>query len=286
MKRHLEAAAILLVLLLGISACSGESTEQQWQEPYDLGVRYLSEGNYEEAIIAFTAAIEIDPKQPDAYIGASEAYMAMGDTEAAISVLEEGLAETNNEEIQNRLDEIMSANDSADGEEVRQFPLTYQMIDSGGIVPEVEDIYYEVYTINGVINQEMNSTSTRWVDGMTEETLFGSVIVDLVQQQYNGTYYINTYFEEDEISQRVEDCVQYIYGIENGQFSNYEEMLQIYGNDDRAGGNTSLWLDSNEWYIGVQVFDAEGDQLGYAFFSLGTDEEIQNIKEFGMLRIS
>ena len=284
-KGLMRVTALLLVLLC-LSGCKFQRTEQQWQEQYDLGVRYLSDGNYEEAIIAFTAAIEIDPKQPDAYIGASEAYMAMGDTEAAISVLEEGLAEMNNEEIQNRLDEIMSANDSADGEEVRQFPLTYQMIDSGGIVPEVEDIYYEVYTINGVINQEMNSTSTRWVDGMTEETLFGSVIVDLVQQQYNGTYYVNTYFEEDEISQRVEDCVQYIYGIENGQFSNYEEMLQIYGNDDRAGGNTSLWLDSNEWYIGVQVFDEAGNQLGHAFFSLGTDEEIQNIKEFGMLRIS
>ena len=66
----------------------------------------------------------------------------------------------------------MSANDSADGEEVRQFPLTYQMIDSGGIVPEVEDIYYEVYTTNGVIDQEMNSSSTSWLDGMIEETLF------------------------------------------------------------------------------------------------------------------
>lgn len=277
---------IWLIICMMLSSCGVQSTESAWQEQYDLGVRYLSDGNYEEAIIAFTAAIEIDPKQPDAYIGASEAYMAMGDTEAAISILEEGLAETNNEKIQNRLDEIMSANDSADGEEVRQFPLTYQMIDSGGIVPEVEDIYYEVYTTNGAIDQEMNSTSTRWVDGMTEETLFGSVIVDLVQQQYKGTYYVNTYFEEDEISQRVEDCVQYIYGIENGQFSNYEEMLQIYGNDDRAGGNTSLWLDSDEWYIGVQVFDEAGNQLGHAFFSLGTDEEIQNIKEFGMLRIS
>lgn len=212
--------------------------------------------------------------------------MEMDNIEAAISILEAGLAETDSEEIQNRLDEIMSANDSADGEEVRQFPLTYQMIDSGGIVPEVEDIYYEVYTTNGVIDQEMNSSSTSWLDGMIEETLFGSVIVNLSQQQYNGTYYVDSYFKKNEVSQRVEDCAQYIYGIENGQFSNYEEMLQIYGNDDRTGGSTSLWIDSNEWYIGVQVFDEAGDQLGHAFFSLGTDEEIQNIKEFGMLRIS
>ena len=282
MKRFILA---ILICAVSLTSCS-QGVEEQWKEQYDLGVRYLSEGNYEEAIIAFTAAVEIDPIQPEAYLKISEAYMEMDNIEAAIYILEAGLAETDSGEIQNRIDEIMSANDRVDGEDVRQFPLTYQMIDSGGIVPEVEDIYYEIYTTNGVIDQEMNSTCTHWLDGMVEETLFGSVIVTLSPQQYNGTYYVNTYFEENEISQRVEECTQYIYGIENGQFSNYEEMLQIYGNDDYAGGNTSLWLDSNEWYIGVEVFDAAGDQIGHAFFALGTDEEIQNIKDFGMLRIS
>ena len=282
---HYKMTAMLCALILLLSACA-QSTEAQWQEQYDLGVRYLSEGNYEEAIIAFSAAIEIDPKQPDAYIGASEAYVGIDDTEAAISILEQGLAETNSEAIRDRLDEIKPTNNGTDESGVRKFPLAYQMIDSGGIVPEVEEIYYEVYTTNGVIDQEMNSTSTHGRNGMIEETLFGSVIVDLVPQQYSGTYYVYTYFDEDETSQRVEECTQYIYGIENGQFSNYEEMLQIYGNIDRGGGGSTLWFDSNEWYIGVEVFDAAGDQIGHAFFSLGTDEEIQNIKEFGILRVS
>ena len=35
------------------------------QTQYALSVRFLSEGNYQEAVLAFTAAIEIDPKQPD-----------------------------------------------------------------------------------------------------------------------------------------------------------------------------------------------------------------------------
>jgi len=56
-----------------------------WQEQYDLGVRYLSEGNYEEAIIAFTAAIEIDPKQAPAYVGRGNAYVGSGETEANIA---------------------------------------------------------------------------------------------------------------------------------------------------------------------------------------------------------
>lgn len=45
-----------------------------------MGVRYLSEGNYEEAIIAFTAAIEIDPKQAPAYVGRGDAYVGIAET--------------------------------------------------------------------------------------------------------------------------------------------------------------------------------------------------------------
>ena len=70
-----------------LSACGNHVGPQDepdvptWQEQYDLGVRYLSEGNYEEAVIAFTAAIEIDPKRAEAYVGRGDAYVASGETE-------------------------------------------------------------------------------------------------------------------------------------------------------------------------------------------------------------
>ena len=70
---------LTIVLVLGLCAC-GQSAQAKWQEQYDLGVRYLSEGNYEEAIIAFTAAIEIDPKRPEAYVGRGGAYIGSGET--------------------------------------------------------------------------------------------------------------------------------------------------------------------------------------------------------------
>jgi len=73
---------LLIFLTLLLPACTAAQPEDAevssqgptWQEQYDLGVRYLSEGNYEEAILAFTAAIEIDPKQAPAYIGRGDAY--------------------------------------------------------------------------------------------------------------------------------------------------------------------------------------------------------------------
>ena len=94
---------IILVALCVLCSCGQQSPT--WQEQYDLGIRYLSEGNYEEAIIAFTAAIEIDPKRVDAYLALSELYMDQEDYEAAVKILEQGLSNTDDSSIQVRLDE-------------------------------------------------------------------------------------------------------------------------------------------------------------------------------------
>ena len=51
-----------------------------WQDQYDLGLRYLSEGSYEEAVLAFTAAIDIDPKRAEAYVGRGDAYVGWAGT--------------------------------------------------------------------------------------------------------------------------------------------------------------------------------------------------------------
>lgn len=95
---------LTLALVLGLCACGSKAPA--WQEQYDLGVKYLSEGNYQEAIIAFTAAIEIDPKRPEAYIGLADVYTAQGDTDAAKKALEDGLAATGDSALRERLDAL------------------------------------------------------------------------------------------------------------------------------------------------------------------------------------
>lgn len=74
---------LFLMVFLSLIACGKNN---KWQEQYDLGVRYLSEGNYQEAIIAFTAAIEIDPKQPQPYVGRGDAYIGSGETEENLRI--------------------------------------------------------------------------------------------------------------------------------------------------------------------------------------------------------
>ena len=80
MKRICSLLAAL-ALVVGLCAC-GESRQQRWQAQYDLGMKYLSELNYEQAVAAFTEAIFIDAKRPEAYIGRGDARVGIGTAES------------------------------------------------------------------------------------------------------------------------------------------------------------------------------------------------------------
>ena len=103
--KKLTALFIALALILGLCTCA-QSATATWQEQYDLGIRYLSEGNYREAIIAFNAAIEIDPKQVDVYMNLADAYIALGDLDSALQTLRDGYAATGDVRLQARIDEL------------------------------------------------------------------------------------------------------------------------------------------------------------------------------------
>ena len=105
MKRILVCAMMVATFLTMLNAC-GQNSEDKWQEQYDLGVRYLSEGNYEEAIIAFTAAIEVDAQRPEGYHSLADVYVARGDIGAAITTLNQGFEETGDSSIIDRLVEL------------------------------------------------------------------------------------------------------------------------------------------------------------------------------------
>ena len=100
MKRNMMMVAALLLaccLACAMAGCgggavneTGQQGEMTWQGQYDLGIRLLNEGDYENALLAFQAAIQIDPKRVDAYIGMADVYLAMNDPQAAVDVLSQG----------------------------------------------------------------------------------------------------------------------------------------------------------------------------------------------------
>ena len=141
--------------MLNLAACGGSKAEEipaedalTWQEQFDLGIRYLSEGKYEEAIIAFTAAIEIDPKLPDAYRKAAEVYEAMGDIDSAIAMLEQGVNATGDETLKILLEEASAPVENTPVVSPEGVQLTLSLTD-----PNLQSSYR--------INKEENSGSQR-----------------------------------------------------------------------------------------------------------------------------
>ncbi len=142
-KRFVIIPIAVVLGILAVLAALHFYNEYQKNEEYQLnletGLRFLSEGNYEEAILAFDAAIEISPRA-DAYLGLGDAYTALGDYRSAqsdyeaaleldpknpevylalanvylergrpkdaISILEQGVEETNDERLSQWLEEL------------------------------------------------------------------------------------------------------------------------------------------------------------------------------------
>ena len=164
--------AVILALTLALTLCAcgkkaaGEGTESPgagqetltWQEEYDLGVRYLSEGNYEQAIIAFTAAIEIDPKRAEAYLGLSDAYTAAGDPDAARKALEDGLAATDDPELQARLDALAEPEPDG-GPEVSDTPVK---VEYGQL--ELSGVSYEYMEGGEIVEYNAEAVGTLFID--------------------------------------------------------------------------------------------------------------------------
>jgi len=96
---------IALLVIVGLLV-SARAQESKIQEHLELGDRYLDELDYERAIAEYMAVLEIDSKCVDAYLGITDAYIAMDDYEQALAYAEEGYNETKDERLNNRIEEI------------------------------------------------------------------------------------------------------------------------------------------------------------------------------------
>lgn len=110
-KRYVIAAATVVILvtiialLLGRGSFTGKITEL-----LDLGNKYLMEQDYEQAVVAFTKAIEIDPMSVEAHIGLVEAYIRNGEFEMALEAAKKGYELTGDERLKEKIDMIESGN--------------------------------------------------------------------------------------------------------------------------------------------------------------------------------
>ena len=104
-KTIIVIAAIVAVLAIG-SAVGIAGFSKRYEHQLELGYKYFEEGKYEEAILAFDKAIEIEPKRYEAYLALADAYIANGQKDKAISLLEDAMEITNSKKIAAKLKKL------------------------------------------------------------------------------------------------------------------------------------------------------------------------------------
>lgn len=105
--------ALALCLIAGIFTMTANSAGRRLAEQLELGQKYLEELNYEQAVVAFEAAIAIDPKCEEAYMGIAEAYLQMGEYGKAMEYAMQGYSQTGGERLLEKAEMIQASADMA-----------------------------------------------------------------------------------------------------------------------------------------------------------------------------
>lgn len=116
---YFKFVLIAAILTAFLSACQN-STEQQIAEQLELGTRYLNEGDYEEAVIAFQKVISVDKKNVAAYLGMADAYIGLNKLDMAKEILESGLSEVDDEQLRKKLEEVLRLIEEEHSEEAEK----------------------------------------------------------------------------------------------------------------------------------------------------------------------
>jgi tetratricopeptide (TPR) repeat protein len=103
------AVALTLSLSLPLASCSETEAPLTAEELLDLGEKYLSDIDYEQAVAYFERLIEFDAQSARAYTGLAEAYIGLGHTDKARDILEKGLEKTGGSRAIQRASERLEA---------------------------------------------------------------------------------------------------------------------------------------------------------------------------------
>lgn len=97
---------ILLIAFISIITMPNSNNNFDKVEQLAIGEKFLQNQDYEQAILTFTALIEIEPRSVEGYLGLAQVYIAQGEIQKAIDILETGLSLTNDSQIDDLLYEL------------------------------------------------------------------------------------------------------------------------------------------------------------------------------------
>ena len=279
MKRN-ACALMALCLLLGclLTGCvSGGKAEPSgtWQENYDLGVRYLSEGNYKEAVLAFQAAVRIDPKRVETYVALAEAQIASGEQEAAVKTLREGIDATGDATLE---DYLLWAETSQDTSvDVTEIQKALVPLDGGNLSVEILGSRTMRVTVR---DEQMLPVYTVKKEDAEDRGWDFSWRVDFTNDLEKGLWRVGTFGFKSRLQDGDYTVAQMIH--EEGVYSSYqykEGQVRGWGASgvQNAEIRTSVWSNGITWLVTFpDNEDTAGmDLLNAKFFVLEIKDDLR-----------
>lgn len=203
------AIAVFLIIVIGvIISIKVYSTETgtSLQEQLDLGNKYLNELNYEQAIIAYETAIEIDPMGVDAYLGLADTYEKQGNYDKTLEVLQLGYENTKSDLILREIERIETlisegANTQMNPGEL-ELDSEYPVAVPGRVVEGIYHNPYYEYPLSVEDKEYINQIIEQAELGNYEvalDMLDNDRLISIVEMFANGESYINTIVDDKKV---------------------------------------------------------------------------------------
>ena len=295
MKRILSLLITIAFFVAVCTACSKSIEKMSAAELLDIGEKYLLEMNYEKAVVYFDRLIEIEPQNPRGYTGLAETYIAQGDTDKAVIVLEDGFEQL-----------------SGDREYLKDAVDIYENIIDHE--PENSDAYLGLAAVYNALDDKENAIDIlqKGLDKLPDNKKIAKQYYKLIIPEYKikQTYYtelrasdgvllwrdesnqpifvgtslqiknMNSVFEDELLTEDTIDPSEWLLeAYDSREGYTYEEA-----NNGRIGGLVTTWEESyrkNQYlsFVGSSEWDGLGphggfDLLGHTF-DCSTGEEMK-----------
>lgn len=271
--------AAVITAVIYILGSSGRELKKQ----LDLGHKYLIEQNYEQAIVCFKKAIEIDPMCEDAYLSMADAYVGIADLDNAMSLLEDAikLFESNGFDATSLKDKLLEIQTEIERKRIAALPY----VEIKPILECLDNLWgrkWTNWTMEDYINEfdlkkEDNDDEWCGYDGdhshyaMLREDGFELVqSIQIPSMAYIGTIFLTyengniTYCQTINDDEAIIEDYLYNYASKNG-INSFETARNFWGIKNSGEINTDLGLGKvwcDEDFINIKVKEYEISMSG------------------------
>lgn len=272
----LVGATVFLCMVILISVLMTKvGPQQKITNQLELGNKYLTEMNYEQAIVVFEQVIEIDPMNADAYVGLTDAYICLNKFDKAYETAKQGYDKTGDERLNEKILMIESGNIvdfedrthkltqySADGDIEFETYFTYSYNEYGLITDTIRLVYEEGHIREEIHEMKQEYDQSDLHNGMQRRYRFAPETGEIIGEWLDVWEY--------DKNTRTEKFTTYDVDIKTGEklvndywTKEYDETNKLiagkfYDGDGSLNGRYEMSYDSNGNCTEERHYDANG----------------------------